>query len=114
MIFKGIVKHISEMGQVKYGNDSKDKQTVCLEEAGEKQYPERLAVDFIGQGIDCITSTWVGVGDLIIAYINPNYNRYPDKVTGEEKIFNAIKGWKIEILDKGALVAPKADEDLPF
>lgn len=116
MKFEWIVKHISAVGQVKYGETTKDKITVCLEEAGDKQYPEKLAVDFIGNGIDCITQVGLEVWDHVIAYINPNYNRYPDKITGEEKIFNAIKGWKIDMIEKGAYVeAPKADDDsLPF
>ena len=126
MKFEGIVTHISDEIELKIGNNTSSKKVVCLTERTDREYPEKLAIDFIGAKADIILQEWIGIGDFVAIKFNTNYNRYPGKDGKPEVIYNSVKGRDIEVIEKavksgvtqsGGHTYSKpvpADDDLPF
>ena len=112
MKFEGIIKHISN--KVTVGKEDKQtvKVTLCLEETGDSQYPNKLAIDFMGDEKVALLDALKEGMTVEVAY-NTSYNRFQPNDSSEEKIFNSIKGWRVIVLNSQAASNNSAD-DLPF
>ena len=105
--FEWIVKFISP--EIEVGKDDKktSKIVICLEETWEMEFPNKIAVDFIGKKIQLLDGLFIKEWDVIKVNYNIFYNRF-DKADGTLSIFNSIRGWRIEKVSEGN------KEDLPF
>ena len=114
MKFSWKVTYISD--KIEIGKEeTKEKIVLCVEEiAPEKEYPDRVAIDFVWQKLDLITVPQIGEGDTIDVFFSISYNRYPKE--WKESIFNSLRWYKIELI-KRHIKDPEAkakSDDLPF
>ena len=96
MKFEGLVKFITTPTQV---NDKLNKVTVVLEEMGDSQFKESLAIDFLKtdkQDRQELLAN-VGVGDIIRVSLNVRCN---ESKSEPGKFFNSISGWDVAIVAK--------------
>jgi hypothetical protein len=90
----------------KEGKDPIYKKVLCIEEVADKEVLDRIAIDFMGdQKIDMLNG--LGEGDHVHVNFNVVYNAY------EDKIFNSVRGWKIQRVPSEQPKMPNGD-DLPF
>jgi hypothetical protein len=114
MKFSWKVAYVSE--KIEIGKEeTKEKIVLCVEEiAPEKEYPDRVAIDFVGQKLDLITVPEIKEGDIVDVFFSMSYNRYPKD--GKESIFNTLRGYKVDVVKRNIVDPEKkaAADDLPF
>lgn len=111
MLFAWKITFISPLIEVGKDEKKTSKKVVCIEEVTDKEYPERIAIDFIWQGIDLLNG--IGEGDEVKVAFNARYNRFGE--WSEVKVFNSLRGWKIDRTSGSHPVEKeKNTDDLPF
>jgi hypothetical protein len=111
LVFEWTVKYVSQEIEVWKDDKKTSKVVVCLEEIGDAEYPNKLAVDFIGKKLDLLSWMNLKEWDQVKVNFNTFYNRY-DRTDWTLSIFNSIRWWKIEKI--WASTPWASDEDLPF
>lgn len=108
MKLRAKVRYVSSPLDIKKRDwETATKQILCVEEINdEKENPEKIAIDFMGD--KCLQISDVSEGDVVDVSFTMVYNRYDDPATGKENIFNSIRWWRCE-----KLWANKPS-DLPF
>lgn len=90
----------------------------------EVEYPQTYIIEFSGPTL-CDSLERYRIGDVVTCECNLNGKAYQDKTTGEAKVFQSIRCWKITSLagnysqtpgpsSSSAPAHPPADDDLPF
>lgn len=111
------VTHISELIEIpskKEGWWPMLKKIVCVKEIDEdKENLESPAIDFMGEALKELEL--INVWDIVDVNFRIVHNRYPDKTTNEDKIYNSVRWWRI--VKRGEL--PKEEkkdpsDNLPF
>lgn len=87
------------------GEKRTPKITVVVEESGDSQYPNKLAIDFFGEKVDIAND--LTIGDEGTFSLNTKVNK---SKTGD-RVFNAISAWKVDI---HSAKTESIHGDLPF
>lgn len=107
------VKYISDELIVGKEDKQTSKVTVCIEAIEEVERPDKIAIDFIWDKQSLLENLeeW----DIATFHFGTSYNRW-NEWAPEEKIFNSIKGWKVDEIVKNWKSSSKTpeDSDLPF
>ncbi len=108
-----IGKVLYKSGQESIGSQGLAKQSISLEESNDKQYKDRIMVDFFGEKCGLIAD--LKPGDIVKVLVNPRDKEY------NGRRYNSINGWKVDVIQKlsgsaASAAAPAYDEneDLPF
>ena len=91
MEFKGMVTHI---GTKETFGENYTKISIRLEEVGDKQYPQSVAIDFRNKMLE--QAEKLNVGDIVSVSYSLRSNE-SKKEAG--KFFNSISAWKVNVID---------------
>ena len=90
----------------------------------EVEYPQTYMIEFAGPTL-CDSLERYRIGEVVTCECNLNGKPYQDKNTGEAKVFQSIRCWKItsvsapysqatSVPPSQPAINPPADDDLPF
>lgn len=93
-------------GEEEVINENLTKQTIVLEEITDREFKGWIAIDFLKDKTQLLST--FKVGDEVIVSLNFRANK---SKTQEGKYFTSINGWRIEAMNQAAA---ESNPDLPF